>query len=736
MKTPREYNIERHHFNSAAIEQLYNYDFAGEFWPVVYLLKERNKKNAAAYVGETIDITTRLTTHLNHPEKGKLHEAYLISSKQFNKSATLDIEANCIRYLSGDGMYKLLNGNLGLVNHSYYQKEELYYEIFRSVWDELRSLGVAKHTLKQIDNSDLFKYSPYKSLSPEQTKSLILILESLLDDRYRSFVIEGGAGSGKTVLAVFLFKLLHTAEEDFNFRAFGPEDQRIIELVQRIKRKLPNPRMALIIPMDSFRVTVQTIFRHVEGLRADMVVGPTDLRRNHYDIVLVDEAHRLRRRINLGSYYGVFDEVSTELGFNKDKDDELDWVLKQSDKNIFFYDEFQSVKPSDVLQEKFDVLKNSKTTKTDYLNSQFRVKGGLKYVKFIDDLLKCKHITSQEKFKFKKYDFLLFQDLKQMIDHIKEKDSKDELARVVAGYAWPWPSQKDKEAFDINIGPLTLRWNSIKRNWINSTNAINEVGCIHTVQGYDLNYTGIIFGNEIGYDKEKGEIIIRKHNYYDKNGKHGVKDPEQLKGFIINIYKTLMLRGIKGTYIYVCDEALREYFARYIPLYNESVSNDTMIDEQIVPFVNSVPLYDLKAAAGSFSEQQLPNEDGLWIPVQSHNGLRISKDHFACKVVGESMNKIIPNGAFCLFRKYTGGTRNGQIVLASHSDIQDADFGSNYTVKEYFSEKKHNPDGTWEHERIILKPFSSDPSYGDIVLEGSELSRLKVIGIFEAVLRS
>lgn len=563
-----------------------------------------------------------------------------------------------------------------------------------------------------------------------------MILESLLDDQYKSFVIEGGAGSGKTVLAVFLFKLLHTAEEDFNFRAFGPEDQRIIELVQRLKQKLPNPKMALIIPVDSFRGTVKTIFSHVEGLSADMVVGPAELRRKHYDIVLVDEAHRLRRRVNLGSYFGVFDEVSEELGLNKDKDDELDWVLKRSRKCLFFYDEFQSVRPSDVLQEKYDILKNSKRTKTDYLNSQFRVKGGLKYVKFIDQLLKCEHISSREKFKSKNYDFLLFHDLKQMVDHIKEKDRKEQLARMVAGYAWPWPSKKNRKAFDIIIGPLKLRWNSVTRNWINSINAINEVGCIHTVQGYDLNYTGIIFGNEIGYDKGKSEIVIRKDSYYDKNGKHGVKDPEQLKGFIINIYKTLMLRGIRGTYIYVCDEALREYFARYIPLYNESVSNNTMMDEQIFPFVNSVPLYDLKAAAGGFSEQQQTSEDVLWYPVQNLNNLRISKEHFACKVVGESMNKLIPNGAICLFRQYNGGTRNGQTVLVSHSAIQDADFGSNYTVKRYYSEKKHYPDGTWEHKRIYLKPFSSDPSYGDIVLEGSELSRLNVIGIFETVLSS
>ncbi|KAA2243832.1 DUF2075 domain-containing protein [Chitinophaga agrisoli] len=732
MNFAQEYNIEKQVFNSEGIEQLYDYYFAQEFWPVVYLLKEKNKKKLNAYVGETIDIITRLTTHLNHPEKSKLNEVYLLSGKKFNKSAALDIEANCIKYLSGDGMYNLLNANLGLADHSYYQKEELYYEIFRSIWDKFLELKIVKHTLRQIDNSDLFKYSPYKALSTEQTKSLILILESLLDDRYKNIVIEGGAGSGKTVLAVFLFKLLHTAEEDFNFSAFGPEDQRIVDLVHQLKQKLPNPKMALIIPVDSFRSTVKKIFRHVEGLSADMVVGPADLGKNRYDIVLVDEAHRLRRRVNLGNYFGDFDRVSADLNIDKETGDELDWVIKQSDKSIFFYDEFQSIRPSDVLQEKFDSLKNAPKTKTEYLNSQFRVKGGLKYVNFIDRLLKGDLINTKEKIKLRKYDFLLFNDLEQMINHIKEKDRVEQLARVVAGFAWPWLSKKNKNAIDIRMGTLELRWNSAAaKDWINSKNAINEIGCIHKIQGYDLNYTGIIFGNEIGY--EKGKIIIRKDNYYDRNGKNSIKDLAQLKDFIINIYKTMMLRGIKGTYIYVCDEGLREYFARYIPSYNEPIANAARIEAPTVPSIRSVPLYDFTAAAGSFSEQQI---SGSVEQFPIGNGLRISADHFACKVVGESMNKLIPNGAICLFRKYSGGSRNGKVVLVSHTSIQDADFGSNYTVKKYFSIKKDNADDTWEHERIILKPLSSDPSYTDIILEGDELSRLEVAGVFECVLFS
>ena len=90
------------------------------------------------------------------------------------------------------------------------------------------------------------------------------------------------------------------------------------------------------------------------------------------------------------------------------------------------------------------------------------------------------------------------------------------------------------------------------------------MGCIHTTQGYDLNYSGIIFGNEISFDPLTNKIIINEDNYFDKNGKQTIKDPKELKTFIVNIYKTIMLRGIKGTYVYVCDPSLKKYFESFI----------------------------------------------------------------------------------------------------------------------------------------------------------------------------
>src|SRR5690606_23846760 len=250
---------------------------------------------------------------------------------------------------------------------------------------------------------------------------------------------------------------------------------------------------------------------------------------------------------------------------------------------------------------------------------------------------------------------------------IQEKETECGLSRMTAGFAWPWLSKKNKQVYDILLDGMQLRWNGTSIDWINSPNAINEVGCIHTTQGYDLNYTGVIFGPEIGYDPVAGEIIIHREHYHDKNGKNTVKDPKRLKNYILNIYRTLMLRGIRGTYVYVCDEALRDYFARYIPAAEEAKPNET----PLIPFENCVPLYDLSAAAGDFSEQQQVN-DGEKEFIRVPEGVQIIEDHFACRVVGESMNKIIPNGSVCLFKKYQGGSRNGLVVLAQHTDRQDA----------------------------------------------------------------
>ncbi len=722
--------INQYDFEKKIFEDFSGNHYAKNYWPLVYILSDGDTK--LAYVGETTDVTHRMSTHLKTKSKQKLTSVHLITSEKFNKSATLDIESNLIKYMSGDNVFKLLNGNLGLANHNYYQKQEVYWDIFNSVWNKLRNKGITKHSIEHIDNSDLFKYSPYKSLTNEQNRSLYKILENLVNDKSNNILIEGGAGTGKTILAIFLFKMLSVYHEDFSYRQFGEEESEFIKLVKKLRKKLPDPKMALVVPMSSFRSTLQKVFKNIKGLSASMVIGPADVSKREYDLLVVDESHRLRRRVNLGTYFGAFDKACKRLNLNKNTSSELDWVLKQSKKTILFYDEGQSIKPSDVKKEDFSKLKKIKNTTVYKLKSQLRVKGGNDYVKFVGKLLNSEYNDVDIPFIFVDYEFLMFDDLSDMVKQIKLRNEESGLARLIAGYSWEWKSKNDKTQFDIEIDGVRLQWNQTTINFINSANSVNEVGCIHTTQGYDLNYSGVIFGNEISFDPIASRIIIKEENYFDRNGKQSINDPQELHDFIINIYKTIMLRGIKGTYVYVCDPKLRDYLKKLIPVFKNEKTSDIEIShyDDIDPFVNAVPLYDLKASAGSFSDEQKV-EEYEWIKLSED--IRINKDMFACQIVGESMNKVIPNGSYCLFEKYSAGSRNGQIVLVEYTNLQDSDFGSCYTIKEYESHKVVNENG-WEHKSIILKPVSYDRSYKNIEAEDEEILELKVKGIFKQVL--
>lgn len=727
-----EFKIETYSFCEKGVTDLQENHYAKNLWPVVYLLSGGKKKKKRAYVGESTNVASRVSTHLSNSEKSELSTLQLIGSDKFNKSAALDIEANLIRYLAADGQFDLLNSSPGIANHNYYQKKEIYKEIFEGVWDELRSQGLAKHSLQFLNNSDIFKYSPYKSLSLEQEQGVINILKCLVDSDHDTVVAEGGAGTGKTILAIYLFKLLLSDEPIYKDESEDSSTSIIKSLVDRFNKQYPDPKMALVVPVTSFRETLRKVFRNVKGLKSSMVVGPADVSKSKFDILVVDESHRLKRRVNLTNH-SSFDQACEKLGVEKEFSSELEWTLMQSNKQIFFYDEMQSIKPSDVKHENFYSLKNQPNSINIELKSQFRSRGGNQYSEFVSNLLKVK-LDKSTVFKNRRYELKLYESLPDMISAIKKCEMQYGLSRLVAGFAWPWASKKDKSAYDIYIGDIKLRWNTTNKDWINKKGAEDEVGCIHTTQGYDLNYTGIIFGPEISYDPIKKEMVIIKENYFDKNGKQSIKDPEELKSYIINIYKTMLLRGIRGTYLYACDPNLRQYLSQHVSLAEEAklkeLTTPEVIPRDLVkPYVNAIPLYDIKAAAGSFSEQQSADEIEWIVPPA---GRKPSKDLFACYVVGESMNKVIPDGSLCLFKANPGGSRNGKIVLVQHSDIQDPELGGTYTVKTYHSEK-FEEDGVLVNQRIVLKPETNSDGYSSIVIE-SDSGELVVVGELLAVL--
>ena len=140
MNLSNAFELQRYDFNSNLFNAFQNIHSAKDLWPIVYIISDGNIKEA--YVGETTDTYARMSSHLKSNAKNKLTVVHLITSEKFNKSATLDIESNLIKYISADGQYRLINGNIGLANHNYYQKKEVYWDIFKSIWNKLRAEGV------------------------------------------------------------------------------------------------------------------------------------------------------------------------------------------------------------------------------------------------------------------------------------------------------------------------------------------------------------------------------------------------------------------------------------------------------------------------------------------------------------------------------------------------------------------------------------------------------------------
>jgi len=146
--------------------------------------------------------------------------------------------------------------------------------------------------------------------------------------------------------------------------------------------------------------------------------------------------------------------------------------------------------------------------------------------------------------------------------------------------------------------------------------------------------------------------------------------------------------------------------------------------------VKTLQLYNFYAAAGSFSEMQ---SEKYFTIIDMPERYSNRDDYFACKIVGESMNRVIPNGSICLFKKYNGGSRNGKIVLVENLDYQDPDFNSAFTIKTYSSEKIISED-SWEHTSIVLRPNSFDSRYENIVIKEEDGTSMRIVGEFIEVI--
>jgi hypothetical protein len=271
------------------------------------------------------------------------------------------------------------------------------------------------------------------------------------------------------------------------------------------------------------------------------------------------------------------------------------------------------------------------------------------------------------------------------------------------------------------------------------------VGCIHTCQGLEVDYVGVIIGPDLVY--RDGKIVTdgTKRALSDSSvrglKKMIKKDPEaahaQADLIIKNTYRTLMTRGMKGCYIYCTDASLASYIRSRLSSVSDSLKQQATAaraalpgqEARVLPFrrvspaeraagVPAVPVVDLQFAAGAFSPMQTLDDGALdWVAPPDWIAPQVGL--FVAQVTGESMNRRIPNGSWCLFRANPTGTRQNKVVVVAYRSIADPDTGGHYTVKLYTSSHVLSDDGTWRHERIVLKPDSDDPRYEPIVLEPS-----------------
>ncbi|MDO5334465.1 MAG: DUF2075 domain-containing protein [Coriobacteriia bacterium] len=521
-------------------------------WPVVYILANDRE----AYVGQTTSAARRINQHGANVEKQDFETVNIIYHDEFNASVVTDYEHRLIGLMHADGRYRLTNKNDGMTESSYFSKAE-YGAMFEDLWDEMRSMELASRSIADIEESEVFKYSPYKSLTVDQKVGLDAILSAIRSglEQGKPIVVEGMPGTGKTVLAIYLMKML---KDDPQYRDLNI---RIVE------------------PVTSLRETLRKSLKGVDGFGRRDVIAPTDLvkpemgyspeKDKSFDIVLVDEAHKLKKRTNLGTQFGNYDRVTEELGLQKGST-QMDWIISQAKLPVFFYDPLQSIGPSCLGMEAMRLALGARLDDPIRLETQMRVKAGRSYLEYIRAILDAKNPNPKT---FDTYDLVLHEDFSEFVESFEQDYERNDLCRMVAGYAWEWVSNpkrcKDPKVCDIVIDGIGLKWNRTYDNWVvkgaEDPTIAHEVGCIHSTQGYDLSYAYVIIGDDLVFDSDAETITADKSHYFDRNGK-AKAGQEELNQYIKNIYYVLLTRGIFGTHIYAANPAMREYLSKYLPL--------------------------------------------------------------------------------------------------------------------------------------------------------------------------
>lgn len=356
------------------------------------------------------------------------------------------------------------------------------------------------------------------------------------DGKKRTIVIQGGPGTGKSVLAVnllmeFINKSLNTCYATKNS---APREAFLSLLTHSDAKK---------------QVNIKQLFRSPFGL--------SNVPNNTYDCLIVDEAHRLVKKM-----YGDWN------GENQVKE-----CISASLLSIFLLDEDQAVTVNDIgsvaeiskwCRELNSTLKMPEEAK---LVSQFRCNGSDAYIQFIDDILQRTEESVTVDLDELNFDFRIFDSAIELREALREKNAINNKSRMVAGYCYDWNVKHGRGDYDIMLPEgFKAKWNLEKdKIWAINPNSFEEVGCIHTAQGLEFDYVGVLIGKDLKYDSTSGRIITDKQAISKDDKSSGIrscKNENIVRKLILNTYKTLLTRGQKGCYVYCEDKSLAEYIKK------------------------------------------------------------------------------------------------------------------------------------------------------------------------------
>ena len=424
------------------------------------------------------------------------------------------------------------------------------------------SAFVKKYVTRRSSNGDLLYKIDHGRLKPTKTlqdslasmvkgnKEFMLLDEQAVcydmclktmakckeDGKKRTIVIQGGPGTGKSVLAVnllmeFINKSLNTCYATKNS---APREAFLSLLTHSDAKK---------------QVNIKQLFRSPFGL--------SNVPDNTYDCLIVDEAHRLVKKM-----YGDWN------GENQVKE-----CISASLLSIFLLDEDQAVTVNDIgsiaeiskwCRELNSTLKMPAEAK---LVSQFRCNGSDAYIQFIDDILQRTEESVTVSLDELNFDFRIFDSAIELREALREKNAINNKSRMVAGYCYDWNVKHGRGDYDIMLPDgFKAKWNLEKdKIWAINPNSFEEVGCIHTAQGLEFDYVGVLIGKDLKYDSTSGRIITDKQAISKDDKSSGIrscKNENIVRKLILNTYKTLLTRGQKGCYVYCEDKSLAEYIKK------------------------------------------------------------------------------------------------------------------------------------------------------------------------------